>query len=76
MRWSKNWVWEDKALPTYELTCQDCGERFDRFFMRMIREEDKVCPSCGSRAVRSGLGGGFLKTSASTTPACGDRGFT
>ncbi|GAB4275481.1 MAG: hypothetical protein Kow0056_05090 [Coriobacteriia bacterium] len=46
-------------MPTYELTCDDCGERFERFLTRLLREQDKVCPSCGSRDVRTGVGGGF-----------------
>ncbi|MDO8986839.1 MAG: zinc ribbon domain-containing protein [Coriobacteriia bacterium] len=66
-------------MPTYELTCKDCGEAFELFFMRMLREEDKICPACGSRDIRTGLGGGFLKTKLSagaSAPSCGDRGFT
>jgi putative FmdB family regulatory protein len=63
-------------LPTYELTCKDCGERFDRFVMRLLRDEDKVCPACGSREVKTGLGGGFLKAAAEPGSSCGNRGFT
>lgn len=47
-------------MPTYDLTCQDCGERFERFVMRLLRDEEKVCPVCGSNNVKLGLGGGFL----------------
>lgn len=47
-------------MPTYELTCHDCGERFETFLMRMLRDADKICPSCGSDRVQQGVGGGYL----------------
>ncbi|MDP2401451.1 MAG: zinc ribbon domain-containing protein [Actinomycetota bacterium] len=56
-------------MPTYELTCHDCGERFELFLMRMLRDADKVCPSCGSVCVQQGVGGGYL---GSGTTAAGD----
>ncbi|MDA3935908.1 MAG: zinc ribbon domain-containing protein [Actinomycetota bacterium] len=66
-------------MPTYDLTCQDCGESFERFMMRLIRDEDRVCPGCGSDNVKQGLGGGFLgggtKTS-DTAVGCGGGGFS
>ncbi len=46
-------------MPTYELTCRACGTRFERFLARLLRDEDKVCPSCGSTDVQQGVGGGF-----------------
>ncbi|MBA4370111.1 MAG: hypothetical protein C0418_00840 [Coriobacteriaceae bacterium] len=51
-------------MPTYDLTCDECGERFERFLTRMLREQDRVCPRCGSSKVRPGPGGGFLLTDA------------
>ena len=67
------------SLPTYELICQVCGERFDRFLTRLLREEDRVCPVCGSTQVQSGFGGGILgKGTGAGTPSssCGTGGFT
>jgi len=46
-------------MPTYELHCKECGHRFDRFLMRLLRESDRVCPECGSTNVEAGVGGGF-----------------
>jgi putative FmdB family regulatory protein len=46
-------------MPTYELECRACGNRFERFLTRLLRDEDRVCPECGSTEVRSGVGGGF-----------------
>lgn len=47
-------------MPTYDLTCSACGEKTELFLMRVIRDEDKVCPSCGSPGMKPGVGGGFL----------------
>ncbi|MBW6467848.1 MAG: FmdB family zinc ribbon protein [Anaerosomatales bacterium] len=66
-------------MPSYDLKCQDCGTRFERFFMRLIRTEDRVCPSCGSTRVVTGPGGGVVavaRTVRSDSGACGSGGFT
>lgn len=38
-------------MPTYGLKCTRCGKKFELFLLRLLREEDKVCPSCQSREV-------------------------
>ena len=66
-------------MPTYDLKCQDCGERFERFLRRLIRAEDRVCPCCGSTHVTTGLGGGvisFARVGRNDSGACGSGGFT
>lgn len=67
-------------MPTYDLACESCGERYEHFLTRLIRDEDKVCPVCGSSEVRTGVGGGFLGAGTSTTDSiaagCGGGGFT
>lgn len=47
-------------MPTYDLACTSCGHAFERFLLRLLREQDKVCPECGSTQVRTGIGGGFV----------------
>ena len=66
-----NSVWS-RAMPTYDLTCRDCGVRFERFLTRILRTEDKVCPSCGSSHVDEGIGGGYVSSSRNGS----DRGGT
>jgi putative FmdB family regulatory protein len=63
-------------MPTYELTCDECGNRFERFLTRILRTDDKVCPSCGSMRVTEGFGGGYVarKVTGSTAPECVPRG--
>ncbi len=60
-------------MPTYEIRCAKCAERFDLFLMRFIRPEDLVCLKCGSRDVRVGVGGGILG-SGTRESACVPRG--
>ncbi|PKQ37184.1 MAG: hypothetical protein CVT59_08995 [Actinobacteria bacterium HGW-Actinobacteria-1] len=67
-------VWSDAAVPTYELKCVDCGSRFERFLMRLLRETDKVCPVCGSQNVSAGVGGGILGKKSNTGASCGPVG--
>lgn len=67
-------------MPTYELTCRACGHAFDRFLARLLRDEDLVCPECGSTDVRKGVGGGFLsvgnpRSSAQASESCGTGHF-
>jgi putative FmdB family regulatory protein len=75
MLWAASSGWSDRPMPTYELHCKECGHRFDRFLMRLIRESDKVCPECGSTQVAQGVGGGYGATSSgSSASACVPRG--
>ncbi len=39
-------------MPTYQFFCDDCGKDYEFFLMRMVRDTDKVCPSCGGANVR------------------------
>jgi putative FmdB family regulatory protein len=62
-------------MPTYELTCSECGTRFERFLARMLRDEDKVCPNCGSSEVKQGIGGGYVaKAAVRPDSSCSSRG--
>ncbi|MBF4509465.1 MAG: zinc ribbon domain-containing protein [Aeromicrobium sp.] len=61
-------------MPTYDLRCGECGHRFDRFLMRLIREADKVCPKCGSTRVSTGVGGGYLAPPPRSGSGCAPGG--
>ncbi|MBS3909559.1 MAG: zinc ribbon domain-containing protein [Actinobacteria bacterium] len=39
-------------MPTYQFVCNDCAGDYEIFLMRMLRDADRVCPSCGSTNVR------------------------
>jgi putative FmdB family regulatory protein len=77
MHSARNSGWYSQ-MPTYDLTCKACGNRFERFLTRLLRQEDKVCPLCGSQNVSAGVGGGYVKspsvTSVSTCASSGGFG--
>lgn len=39
-------------MPTYDLACTDCDTTFERFRQGFLRDEDRVCPDCGSVQVK------------------------
>lgn len=59
-------------MPTYDLECRDCGERFEKFLTRFLSDVDRCCPRCGSSDVRTGVGGGVLGigTKSSSQTSC------
>ena len=64
-------------MPTYDLECRECGERYEKFLTRFLSRDDKVCPRCGSENVRTGVGGGILGkgTTPSKSASCGTNSF-
>jgi putative FmdB family regulatory protein len=60
-------------MPIYEFVCRACDRTFETL-VRLGREGEVVCPSCGGREIRKlhssfGIGGGSsrLKNSGSCT---------
>ena len=52
-------------MASYDMVCEACGDTFEVFRQGFLRDEDKVCPACGSTDVRQqfssflrSLGGG------------------
>jgi putative FmdB family regulatory protein len=39
-------------MATYDLDCESCGASFEVFRQGFLRDEDRVCPECGSEDVR------------------------
>ena len=51
-------------MASYDLVCDACGHDFEVFRQGFLKDEDRVCPDCGSAEVRqkfssflSGIGG-------------------
>jgi putative FmdB family regulatory protein len=51
-------------MASYDLVCNECGHEFEVFRQGFLKDEDRVCPECGSQDVRqkfssflSGIGG-------------------
>jgi len=58
-------------MPSYDLTCKACQTRFEKFVPRLLRNEDLVCPSCGSNDIKRGVGGGVLGAGTRTAAPSG-----
>jgi putative FmdB family regulatory protein len=64
-------------MASYDLICDNCGHAFEVFRQGFLKDDDKVCPECGSEDVRqkfssflrslggSGDGGGCAAPSGS-----------
>jgi putative FmdB family regulatory protein len=39
-------------MASYDLVCETCGSAFEVFRQGFLADDDRVCPSCGSRDVR------------------------
>lgn len=47
-------------MPTYDLECRSCGERFEFFRPGFLRDEDRDCPGCGAEGAEQRLTAGFV----------------
>ena len=39
-------------MPTYDLVCDTCEHGFETFRQGFLRDEDRVCPECGTDEAR------------------------
>lgn len=56
-------------MPTYDLACAACDQRFERFRQGFLRDEDRVCPACGSHDVTQLMTGFITHRPARDNPA-------
>ena len=47
-------------MASYDLVCEECGHDFEVFRQGFLKDEDRVCPDCGSTEVRQKFSS-FLK---------------
>ncbi len=38
-------------MASYDLVCDSCGHEFEVFRQGFLKDEDRVCPDCGSEDV-------------------------
>jgi putative FmdB family regulatory protein len=55
-------------MPTYDLACASCDTNFERFRQGFLRDEDRVCPDCGSHEISQRFTG-FVTTRPTRTDA-------
>jgi len=63
-------------MASYDLRCLSCGDDFEVFALGFLKDEAKVCPSCGSREVEQRFTGfgGVIGGAGSSSPSCADTG--
>lgn len=44
-------------MSTYDLSCAACGYTFEVYRQGFLRDEDRVCPKCGSSDTRQSFTG-------------------
>ncbi len=57
-------------MASYDLRCGSCGGDFEVYVQGFLKEDDKVCPECGSRQVTQ-LYTGFLHQNSKSTGSDG-----
>ena len=60
-------------MASYDLVCEKCGHAFEVFRQGFLKDEDRVCPECGSEDVRQKFSS-FLRTSAGAGAGCAPSG--
>ena len=61
-------------MPIYDLKCDDCGHRFEKFVTSFIKDEEKECPRCNSRKVSQQYSGGSFGISGCGSTSSGSGG--
>lgn len=69
-------------MASYDLRCCSCGSDFELFVQGFLKDENRVCPECGSSEVEQrftgflhGSRGGDLRTAAPSSGGCSHGGF-
>lgn len=67
-------------MASYDLRCTSCGNDFEIFVQGFLKDENRLCPDCGSREVDQRFTGFMACTSSSSSsgggaPSCPSSGF-
>ena len=60
-------------MASYDLVCEECEHVFEVFRQGFLRDEDKVCPECGSTEVRQKYSSFLSNLGSSTDGECAPR---
>jgi putative FmdB family regulatory protein len=58
-------------MALYDFACDHCGELFEVFSTGFIKDEQKVCPACGSAEVRQKFASFFSTASGGCASPAG-----
>lgn len=57
-------------MSSYDLVCESCGHTYEVFRPGFLKDEDSVCPECGSEDVRQKFSS-FLRGISSSSSTSG-----
>ncbi|OPZ46424.1 MAG: Zinc ribbon domain protein [Actinobacteria bacterium ADurb.BinA094] len=57
-------------MASYDLVCDACGKEFEVYRQGFLKDEDRVCPECGSADVRQKYSS-FLKNIGARSSGAG-----
>jgi putative FmdB family regulatory protein len=60
-------------MPSYDLVCEKCGHPFEVFRQGFLKDDDRVCPECGSEDVRQKFSS-FLRNLGGAGAGCAPSG--
>jgi len=60
-------------MASYDLVCEKCGHAFEVFRQGFLKDDDRVCPECGSEDVRQKFSS-FLHNFGGTGAGCAPSG--
>jgi len=60
-------------MASYDLVCEKCDHAFEVFRLGFLKDEDRVCPECGSEDVRQKFSS-FLHNLGSAGAGCAPSG--
>jgi putative FmdB family regulatory protein len=61
-------------MASYDLICDDCGHAFEVFRQGFLKDEDRVCPACGSVEVHQKFSSFLSGLGSSTGAGCAPSG--
>ena len=56
-------------MAQYDFICIDCNHEFELYCTGFIKDEDKVCPECGSASLRQKFTS-FLRNGSTASSGC------
>ena len=60
-------------MASYDLVCEKCGHPFEVFHQGFLKDDDRVCPECGSEDVRQKFSS-FLRNFGGAGAGCAPSG--